>query len=725
MNNSKVFLLFVTCILNGFIGYSQIEKEYEDFDYNICKPTYDYSILKPNKYLQAFIANSDGLQDSICFRAYKQIDFNVKMNKGAEKLIIDFTQNNNENIDFNNLPIDFKFCKIDIYDAKPNVITNSLDNGVSMFIYYDNTYNINRISKENIIYNNQYVKMNPRKNNKDINTKGVIAEIEDVKSYFKELKTDSLIMFIKFIGISSFNNDTLYGNCSFMLRKKNIITDSTAINIKTDNGTTFIKTLLPSYLTSTTAKLCAIIDGKAKPSTWFKINNISQRYCLNEPKASGLIFIECDIDCLKPGTKYTYSVNGIIDSNLIQGNTLEFKTFNDDTHLYEENNKAMKDSLLTKAPIIKILPITGLTENSATLNIIINPNDEATNMFYMTLDGSSFGDNSLFNEEQEFHCKLTSLKVNNDYEFMVCAANRLGILVKENISFKTLSEKKTKSENIDTEKNEFNKNWPNEIKTYYSNKKKLEKRINLFDKKKYWLKTDTTYNRIDFNKINDAKSYFERFDKNIENINRRELEAINILSQDLSYSIKVILRKKKYKKDGTFNIRFRDLIDNIEELNYYLNDDGQGSSLNGNNKNDILTCSVSNLSYFNNYEIDSIVNRIYDDCNNGEGRPVKIYSVIIDNKGNKIQKNNLTVNYKYSLVENNPKARIWKFGKLTSPSCEKVFGGKYIFWLTSNFDGENITVSDKIFINLCTYGKKIESFEIREEEIPVNTNKIK
>ncbi|RPH27820.1 MAG: fibronectin type III domain-containing protein [Bacteroidales bacterium] len=396
-------------------------------------------------------------------------------------------------------------------------------------------------------------------------------------------------------------------------------------------------------------------------------------------------------------------------------------------------------------PTIIELPVTDITSHSATINWIINPNGFATTTGVETPSSGPFYLKPLGNDTTNVIVTYTlnGLEPNTIYNFLIIAGNMHGFSTlpptidnvrRTWLSFTTLDKSNIVStDNLIKSKNDSLKvissnsiqqrtgPTENQIKIYEKNKTKLKQNIETLNHNINLLNSDLNYSKIDLSKINEAKIYFEDIDKKVTSSSQQEFKSINYLTEDLTSAIKILMEKRKFKKDTLFYRKYEYLIINIEELHEYLLNDKQSYIPNVVNDNKILLCCTgkSFINFMNIKEIQTL--NIVGDCNFGDGVKVKIFAVQLDSLGNMIPRHNLTVNYKYALeiVRRHPPNR---FAKKTSPSCEKVIPGKYVFWLTNSFIKNKKPISEIIEVDLTRKGKKLNENEIKSVEIAV-TNK--
>lgn len=266
--------------------------------------------------------------------------------------------------------------------------------------------------------------------------------------------------------------------------------------------------------------------------------------------------------------------------------------------------------------------------------------------------------------------------------------------------------------------NRNKKSTGTQINIYKQNRTRLQTQINILNNNIKIISKDPTYSLINLEKIYHSKLYFDDIDYKINTSSQQELQSVNNLIEDLTETIKILILKKGIKNDTLFYKKYEYLMRNINELHEFIMNEKQGYNSNTNKDNEIQLCySGSSIQNFFPFNENSNSNS-NEDCSFGVGFPVKIFSVQLDSLGNKIQKNNLTVNYKYSLEVVSTHAP-HKYGKLTSPSCEKVLPGIYDFWLTDSFSKNKQPVSEIKEVDLTRIGKEVMETEIKIVEIPL------
>lgn len=388
--------------------------------------------------------------------------------------------------------------------------------------------------------------------------------------------------------------------------------------------------------------------------------------------------INYSLSGLTPATTYYFRAVGMNNSGTTYGSILSFKTLANDT----------------TAPIIVSVTATNITQTSAVLNGEINPNGVNTIAHFETPTDLPFQARQLGNGNStvSLTASLTGLTANTNYKFRIVASNIIGDTYGNWISFTTANIKNSDTKNKDSLKikqitspkinnDSLNKN---QIKVYNQNKVNLEKQIESFNNKIKHLISDSDYSKVDFKKIEMIKLYFEDIDRNLNKASFEEIISTNYLMNDLSTALKIIKRKRKFKKDSLIYIKYDYLFINIKALHNFMVNDLQGFNF---RKNDELLCYLGKqypiLGKDNNFNYTDKEN---GDCGNRKGYPVEVHSILEkDSKGHNIEMHKLRVNYCYYYghdYRSDVKKPMNNFAKLTSPSCENVIPGTYYIWLT-------------------------------------------
>ena len=215
---------------------------------------------------------------------------------------------------------------------------------------------------------------------------------------------------------------------------------------------------------------------------------------------------------------------------------------------------------------------------------------------------------------------------------------------------------------------------------YEQNKVKLEEQIKSIDHNIDKLISDPDYSKIDFKKIGDIKMYFKDIDQNINKASTEEIVSTNYLMNDFTSSLKVMKRKRKFKKDKMFYIKYNNLFVNIKALHSFI--------------------------YAGNH---------IGACGNRKGYPVEVHAISgkdsVDHK--EVQKLRVNYCYFYGLdFKSEKKEPMISFSRLTSPSCENVSTGKYYFWLTDESTKE---------VKVCSHYQRLDMSEEKNlnKDIPI------
>jgi len=310
-------------------------------------------------------------------------------------------------------------------------------------------------------------------------------------------------------------------------------------------------------------------------------------------------------------------------------------------------------------------------------------------------------DSTLFNSKIKFEIEielfLDSLERISNYEKKLLPGKPF---VKPNDDKSNIVIENTLKEKISIENTIYKK--------HLLKKKKLNKQINKSNKRIDKLKNDIIYKNIDFTKYLKLQQFFNQINVDKLNISTQELNSLNILMDNYTKALKILSNKKKFKKYKLYDEKFKILTINIFELcNYILTYDRIGYLQN--EDNEILYSSIDQEGFYNIND-DLHINSCLD-CNTGEGYPIKVTAI----NSNNTQVNGLTVKYNYAMEYK--KCKPMEYGQLTSPACEKILPGIYMFWLIDSYKRNSLKSYPKE-VNISGEFKP-KNNEVKSVEIPV------
>lgn len=236
-----------------------------------------------------------------------------------------------------------------------------------------------------------------------------------------------------------------------------------------------------------------------------------------------------------------------------------------------------------------------------------------------------------------------------------------------------------------------------QIKVYNQNKAELKKQIELLDNKVLLLKMDPDYSKIDFTKIEDSKIYLDEIDKSISKVSLQEFKAINFLTDNMTRAIKILLKKRKFKKYKGLDNKLQYLYKDIEDLYQFLLSNKQAFNLSNETENDALLCYSGANGFYLHETKNEALSAEENKCNDGSDFLVMVRVFWKDSNGKRIEVQGFRVYCNYVDLFSTDKDKI-PFPSTTSPTCFNIRGVMY-FWLTDPLKGEK-RVSEKVQLSI-------------------------
>lgn len=186
-----------------------------------------------------------------------------------------------------------------------------------------------------------------------------------------------------------------------------------------------VVTLTATGITSSGAVLNGTVNPKNYPTAaWFDFNSGSYGTQNNLNGNSALPFTYA-LSGLSPNTTYSYRIEAINANGAVQGSIISFTTL----------------PVNPNAPIVTtISPATSITQTSATISGIVDPNGGGSTNVQFMLNGSPVAScNQTITVPSTLNCNLTGLSVATAYTYFVTATNANGTTNGNTFSFTTLN----------------------------------------------------------------------------------------------------------------------------------------------------------------------------------------------------------------------------------------------------------------------------------------------
>jgi hypothetical protein len=218
-----------------------------------------------------------------------------------------------------------------------------------------------------------------------------------------------------------------------------------------------------------------------------------------------------------------------------------------------------------------------------------------------------------------------------------------------------------------------------QIKNYNQNKRQFIKQVADLEHNLARLKSDSTYSKIDFAKIFNVNTFLTKYEPNELIETKNQLQSINYLTEDLTFVLKVLRNKRKFKRDIFFIKKYNRLFENFEGLIKSIDNNYTGYNYQENYRN-VFQCSIEDLDILSNQKL-----HLYNLVNETTGKyPVSIKALLKDSSNKFIPQHGLQVQYKYD-VQFRAKHQPFTFESMTSPALDFVIPGYYRFWLIDRY----------------------------------------